>query len=1050
MSLLKKKYIRQVKGISIFSLLLLFVSCELEDKMGKYTSGDNPVEVELVTRNITLGGSESGVTLKRLRVIAVAKNSGKVEMNRRTDLSAPSSSGLEHAGGVFKLYLRPGDYDLFVIGNETTGMNSALTGEPSLSEIKSVPVTLPADTTEFVVCKHLDIRIRNSSSSTPVTGEVSVDEGLTWNSAFSVELERIASKASLEIRKNTDEDIKIRQVTVKQLPSFSFLSPSAYPLSGGLTVTDMRSFSTPVSIAGEKDVPSGYSYTSVVQGKNSFILPEYIWNNTAGKGRASFMEIEAERNGVSETWQILLGKSTDIPADYSLGRNTYYRYMLTVNPLNVDVNVSVEPWQNTAAYDTIPGAKIVFSRVNVGYSYASESAVTFTTKNLPPVSVSLSPVLYAYNSTGDPVSSKFDMTRTKINYSYDQDTGTGMGTLTIKRNKVSLADTLLLMAGGFAHTIAVEGVEFAGSNIYFDRVLEKFTFDDTPAPGCRAEHEKFQGASFYWGSLQGNNTGYNFLATHKNDRKWGYISIPVWISAFSVVGGDDENLILQKGLHDPKNLKGDICRFITQREWGPGNKRWRMPTLDELKLLGDGIRETTASIPSWGYISGSSSEGSTVIGNGIRTNNRYYLPANENGLRGRYWSASAAISASARGLYFEYLSTSIQDWITSSGDGAIRCVVDSENNYPKIYRVVYSNTNPLNQENNSYSVPPPALLNEGETITLPALSTKFNDYEVREGGKVVTKYSHTGWLVNGRHFDFGDSYVIGTDGAGNTEVEIIPEWTKLCKIEYVCTPPYPGAVFYWRFSDSTNFVEMGEKHSLLYVVVAVNSSPVKMCTGLLVNGDRYRFGDEIVVSTDVKIEPYWVNTPETPFASTNLELSNPGSTDATLIFAPAGSKGTGWSHSVANSSFPINGVTIPSLLPTDYDKNARLIHSVEGLKRGVGDVCRLVGIPLNEINAKLAAGELPDNKTWRLPDIYEMAALLHPYQDSSEGRFYPILNTYFPYYARYIQIGIAASYITAGSRNNNSVVTVTISQGDGGITGGLYSATSNYARCIRQ
>lgn len=66
--------------------------------------------------------------------------------------------------------------------------------------------------------------------------------------------------------------------------------------------------------------------------------------------------------------------------------------------------------------------------------------------------------------------------------------------------------------------------------------FSKFTFDDTPAPGCRAEHEKFQGASFYWGSLQGNNTGYNFLATHKNDRKWGYISIPVWISAFSVVG----------------------------------------------------------------------------------------------------------------------------------------------------------------------------------------------------------------------------------------------------------------------------------------------------------------------------------------------------------------------------------------------------------------------------------------------------------------------------------------------------------------------------------
>lgn len=111
--------------------------------------------------------------------------------------------------------------------------------------------------------------------------------------------------------------------------------------------------------------------------------------------------------------------------------------------------------------------------------------------------------------------------------------------------------------------------------------------------------------------------------------------------------------------------------------------------------------------------------------------------------------------------------------------------------------------------------------------------------EVREGSKVVTKYFHSGWLVNGRHFDFGDSYVVGADGIGNTEVEIRPEWTKFCKIEYVATPPYPGAIFYWRFPSTTIFVKIGEKHSLFYVESAVNSSPVKMCTGLLVNGIRY-------------------------------------------------------------------------------------------------------------------------------------------------------------------------------------------------------------------
>ena len=72
----------------------------------------------------------------------------------------------------------------------------------------------------------------------------------------------------------------------------------------------------------------------------------------------------------------------------------------------------------------------------------------------------------------------------------------------------------------------------------------------------------------------------------------------------------------------------------------------------------------------------------------------------------------------------------MQDWNTSSGVGVIRCVVDSENNYSKVYRVVYSNTDPLNQENNLYSVPPSALLNEGETITLPALYTN----------SMITKY----------------------------------------------------------------------------------------------------------------------------------------------------------------------------------------------------------------------------------------------------------------------------------------------------------------------
>lgn len=60
---------------------------------------------------------------------------------------------------------------------------------------------------------------------------------------------------------------------------------------------------------------------------------------------------------------------------------------------------------------------------------------------------------------------------------------------------------------------------------------------------------------------------------------------------------------------------------------------------------------------------------------------------------------------------------------------------------------------------------------------------------------MVMTYFHSGWLVNGRYFDFGDSYVVGADGVGSTEVEIVPEWTKYCKIETVYTPPYSGLFF---------------------------------------------------------------------------------------------------------------------------------------------------------------------------------------------------------------------------------------------------------------
>lgn len=134
-------------------------------------------------------------------------------------------------------------------------------------------------------------------------------------------------------------------------------------------------------------------------------------------------------------------------------------------------------------------------------------------------------------------------------------------------------------------------------------------------------------------------------------------------------------------------------------------------------------------------------------------------------------------------------------------------------------------------------------------------------------------------------------------------------------------------------------MKSGERYSLSNVQVAVMSSPVKIAVGLLVNGTRYNWWDEIPVFSDIKVEPCWANVPESSFASTNLKLSNSGAIDATLIFASEGETGTLflWDilrcNSVTLPGFTVNGVSIASPTVADYDRG-RVIHSVSGLKRG--------------------------------------------------------------------------------------------------------------------
>ncbi|MDR1884561.1 MAG: hypothetical protein LBR26_17575, partial [Prevotella sp.] len=186
---------------------------------------------------------------------------------------------------------------------------------------------------------------------------------------------------------------------------------------------------------------------------------------------------------------------------------------------------------------------------------------------------------------------------------------------------------------------------WAGSNIYWDQSLRggngALTFAPTPSstPDTPTGPETYQGVYFKWGSLVGQDPGYSYTITD-SDKKSGsadwsgdcrvYIptwnpdnptasswaslkasnSVPVytdWADISYVKDGvigtgipyltrndaTPTNLSDNKGGHVPvsgeavlpANMRGDICRYLTQTGDAPGadtGTKWRMPMAQEL------------------------------------------------------------------------------------------------------------------------------------------------------------------------------------------------------------------------------------------------------------------------------------------------------------------------------------------------------------------------------------------------------------------------------------------------------------------------------------
>jgi hypothetical protein len=169
---------------------------------------------------------------------------------------------------------------------------------------------------------------------------------------------------------------------------------------------------------------------------------------------------------------------------------------------------------------------------------------------------------------------------------------------------VAKVNTTLAAGGSYTLTVDFKELYFAGSNIYWDKVGGRLTFD---GPDAGESSQWKQGIFFKWGSLVGISPALRNGSIYYNINTPVYIpeynsGSPYWsqnnsYSDMSLIpyelltsGGSlnhDDNY-LSTDAHNTANnhaywnaKKGDICRYISENGYGPGGN-WRMPTANEL------------------------------------------------------------------------------------------------------------------------------------------------------------------------------------------------------------------------------------------------------------------------------------------------------------------------------------------------------------------------------------------------------------------------------------------------------------------------------------
>lgn len=726
------KRINLLKYILLLFLSHTFGSCVFE-KLEEVNTGGEPVKVDFSTRAFT----ENGVTISSFRLIAF-NMAGSLEINKTLDDLFVSDNNLT-------LDLRPGVYTLFAVGNELADMTPALDGATSVADVDAIRINgiVNMDSTSLPVAWKKTIYVRQKSAGSNI-GQLSLNNK-DWHDRMNMETERLAAKLEFYIRKEGSLDFAtLNSVTPVNLPEHSFLTASPY--SG-------QYFSERF---GDQFVPLSDDFTLIL----NRIYPEHI---PATADKNTFVELD------------IWGGKDDVKAIIQVGkleRNKLYRYEILYKDRTVVVeNIQVLPWNPVDLDESVDGVEINFSRTEVPYSYKQENRVYFTTKNMPEANLTLSEDVYLVDGSQAHLSSLFDETVTKINYTYDETTKLGSGYLSIKRKRPSPdMHKLRINASGITKEVLVNGVSFAGSNVYYSQEKNRLTFDDTAPDGISTPGSSFVGVLVKYGGL----AAFPVLPVGYYDRD--KISF-IWSSTGETALSDnnmESDIVITSNLMNSMSLDadrgvGDLCEYMTRRGYAPKNKKWRYPESKEIDFVCrcTEVSNSEAISPNGDF---AGNELYHPISRNLTFPNSFVVQPNPVFIQVRSEAAYSTFydSFGTGGIgYYLYYSVSVflkprypdttrSTTVTSnSGPGpqfafynGLRCVVDdSPGEVIPLYMLSYD-------------------LSGGEagTITVPTPEGMIKNQHADPGGfirlsNVVLTSSagriHNGWIINGKEYELG-------------------------------------------------------------------------------------------------------------------------------------------------------------------------------------------------------------------------------------------------------------------------------------------------------